>query len=387
MRKVYNISFLTILLSLSAFVQQATADVGPNKDFVKTIAKEFPLPAKGEVRIDNKHGRVDIKTWDKQAVRFDITLTVKAGDAESAERAFGRIAINFDNGASYAAAKTLIQSQSGRSAWSFWPSWFSSVWSGSDKVELKIDYSVSMPKAASLDLDLEYGDAAMPQMLGAVSADIRYGNLRIDGAAGFLRLAMAYSDGSVGSAGNGNYDLAYSNLDMGACKNANFTAQYSNVSLEEGAELLASAKYANFDIARAVYLKADGKYDTYKVGAVRQLVVDGSYSDINIGSLLERSDITARYGSVLIRSLESSFKEVAVDGSYADIKIYVSPDAKFKLAASAGYADVRYPEGLRIASDKRRSNSHEVEGNFGAGAPSSSINVQSNYGGIKIMLK
>ena len=103
-------------------------------EFSKTLKKEFAISPTGTTYLDNKYGKIEVKTWDQNRVRITATIKVKAGSQSAADAIFDRIAINFSSGEGYVKAQTNIEPN--KKGWLQW-SWF-----GSSSGDYSINYEV-----------------------------------------------------------------------------------------------------------------------------------------------------------------------------------------------------------------------------------------------------
>ena len=84
MKLVYEFSARLLLLALLVSV----AHIGVAAEFTKTIKKEFDITSDGTTSITNKYGKVEIKTWDRNRVKVDVTIVVKASSESKAQEVF-----------------------------------------------------------------------------------------------------------------------------------------------------------------------------------------------------------------------------------------------------------------------------------------------------------
>ena len=54
-------------------------------DASKKIDKEFSISADGTTSIDNRHGKVEINTWNQNKVKISVEIKVKASSQKAAD--------------------------------------------------------------------------------------------------------------------------------------------------------------------------------------------------------------------------------------------------------------------------------------------------------------
>ena len=91
----------------------AKADSSPTQEFTRNINREFGTTAEGMTALYNKYGTVNVKTWQNNSVKIDISIVVNAGSQREADKIFDRIKVNFANAAGYVKAETMIEQSNG----------------------------------------------------------------------------------------------------------------------------------------------------------------------------------------------------------------------------------------------------------------------------------
>lgn len=373
MKKI-NLYLALLFLPLGLFAH----DDIQKKEFVKEINKAFDMDRKGQLSIINKHGKVDIKTWDKPEVKIDVKIIVQAKDEDRAAEIFERINVAFNNDTDYVKAVTDIKSKKG--SWSKWSSWGTA----SSRDEFEINYEVSMPDDGRLDVRNKYGDTYVAVTDGPVSAEVGYGSIRFEGVNNELKLYLGYGDATIIMAETVSAEVNYSKIGIRNANDADLNTKYSKINMEKVGSVRAVTKYDEFSINEVGTMRIEGKYGKFNINQINKLVADGKYTDYIIGSLKSEVDVVLSYGGLSIESLKKGFDTVRLDGSYANFKIVTDPGIDYKVDASASYGDVKLPESISTTYKRDSGYSYRVEGVVGGGIPSSIIKVKVNYGDVRI---
>ncbi|MBK8567019.1 MAG: hypothetical protein IPN76_27740 [Saprospiraceae bacterium] len=349
----------------------------PNaQDFTKTIKKEFPLNSNGTVNIVNKYGKVDVKTWDKNRAKVEVTIVVKASSESQAQPVFDRIRIEFANDDSYVKAETVIEST--KSNWFDWGGW-------NEKTEFQINYQVYMPASASIDLTNKYGDALVAPLNGKAKADIKYGNIRLEGANAGLSLVLDYSEGStVVKSGDANVNISYSKLTMNDVRNVNLTSKYSKLNLENGGDLNAESRYDDMKLGKVNHLQCNTKYGSVAVGSANSIKATAQYSDIKVERLKGNGDFDIAHGGLRIDNVSKGFEKINLLGEHSDFRIGIENGASYTFDANASFAGIAYPDGLVVTYEQEKGSSHQVKGHAGSQNTKGAIKASLNYGGLKV---
>jgi hypothetical protein len=360
-------------LTLEPVVEQPDLNA---QDFTKTVKKEFPLNSNGMVNIVNKYGKVDVKTWDKNRAKVDVTIVVKASSESQAEPVFDRIRIEFANDDSYVKAETVIES--GRNNWRDWAPWME------EKTEFQINYQVYMPASASIDLSNKYGDALVAPLNGKAKADIKYGNIRLEGANAGLSLVLDYGNGTVVKSGDVNVNVSYSKLTMNDVRNVNLTSKYSKLNLDNSGDLNAESKYDEMKLGKVNHLQCTSKYGSMTVGSANRVRATVQYTDISIERLKGDGDFDISYGGLRIDNVSKGFEKINLLGKHSDFKIGIENGASYTFDANASFAGIAYPDGLVVTYEQEKGSSHQVKGHVGGQNARGAIKASLNYGGLKV---
>ena len=343
------------------------------QEFTKTIKKEFPINATGAVNLVNKYGKVDVKTWDKNRAKIDVTIVVKAGSESDAQRVFDRIRIDFTNDDNFVKAETVIEST--KSSWWSW---------GNDHSEFQINYEVFMPQTCALDLSNKYGDAFVAPLSSKAAVDVKYGNFRLEGVGGDLNVKLGYGNGTVVKARDVVADVSYSKIIFNDMRDATMETSYSKITVDNGADLKVESRYDQFSIAKISRFNCQSRYGNMEIGDVENIVAVSRYTDYKIGRLGDNGDFDLQYGGLRVDHLAKGFSSVNMLGKYSDFKIEVEDGASYIFDAATNYAGITYPEGLNVTFEKDKGTSHEVKGHKGTQNARSVIKASLNYGGLKV---
>ncbi len=343
------------------------------QEFTKTIKKEFPINATGLVNLINKYGKVDVKVWDKNRAKIDVTIVAKASSESAAQDVFDRVRIDFTSDDNFVKAETVISST--KNSWWNW---------GDSKSEFQVNYVVYMPSTASLDLSNKYGDATVEPITGKAHIDVKYGNFRLEGVGGELSLALGYGNGTVVKARNVSADVSYSKLNLNDVQDVNFTTKYSKLFVDKGASLNADSRYDHFNLTKVSRFNCQSRYGNVEVGDAESVIAVSRYTDYKINKLRDNGDFNLEYGGLRVDNLAKGFSNINLDGKYSDFKIHVEDGASYSLDAATNYAGIDYPAGLNVTFEKDKGTSHEVKGHAGTKGARSVIKANLNYGGLKV---
>lgn len=374
MRRTYSyIALLTLgLFALTANDVQAADD---KKDFTKTIKKEFPISPNGNVSITNKYGKVDVSTWDRDRVKVEVKITVRAKDEETAQTGFDRIEIHFSDTPNSLSAKTEI-TEAESSIWT--------MWNYNSNIDFNIDYQVFMPASCNLDLSNKYGDSFIAALTGNTSITVKYGNFNLDGADGDLKINLGYGNGTIKEAKDVSVTGKYCSLKFEEAGDVDIESKYSKIQIEEASSIETVSKYDHYDISKAVSVRNEGKYDNFKIGQIDNIVVVSKYTDFKVDHLINGADCEMKYGGARFNRVEKDFSEINLVGNHTDFKVKVDDDANYHFDADTDYAGLKYPSNMKVIILDKDGSKKEMSGYCGKKDAKSIIKATLDYGGLKV---
>ncbi|MBK7410324.1 MAG: hypothetical protein IPL49_19950 [Saprospirales bacterium] len=368
MKPVYKILGILAMVLLVAPMGWAS----PKAEYSKTIKREFSIDPSGLTQFITKYGRLDVKTWDQDRVKVEVTIRVQARSEDDAQKVFDQIRIDFTSSNNLVKAETIVESNSG---WNWW---------GSSKSDFTIDYEVFLPKTVSLDVAHKYGDVFTSDFAGRVVMDLKYGNLRMDELSNDLNLDLSYGNATIASVRDAQANIAYSNLTLAKVRDGNFTTKYSNVSIEEGNYIQSESKYDTYRIGKISKLNSRGSYGAVEIKHVDDMTSSFRYTDFKVAEISNSADLDLEYGGARLEKVLKGFSEIRLTGRYTDFKVKVEEGANYQLEASGKYAGILYPSSMNVTYEKELATYHEVTGHNGVANARSVIKVRMDYGGLKM---
>ena len=139
----------------------------------RSLSRAFALKPDTEIQISNKYGDIELISWDKDSVRFDIDVKVISNKESKALTAFEYIDFDFKSTAHYIIAKTSFAGQG--TFWSEVKDLASTVFTGSTTTH--IDYKIFLPANAIIKIDHKYGNIFISDYDGSLEIKLSNGDL------------------------------------------------------------------------------------------------------------------------------------------------------------------------------------------------------------------
>jgi hypothetical protein len=325
--------------------------------------------------VDNNKGNISITTWDRNTIKIEVEIIVKAKDVTQAEEFFKQIKIDFEKNSGYVKATTSKEKE--EETWRDW------IWGSAQNINWNVHYKITMPKTNNLSVSNKFGDVYVANLKGDASVNVKYGNYKLSNFEN-LRCDFSYGEGTVSEVKNLIIDVKYCDIKLRTIKNINITSKYSEINIDEAAEIRSNSKYDDFEIGKVTDFNSTGKYDDFVIGKVGTINVLGRHSDFKIESILKSGDFNVEYGEVIIDNLAVSVEKLKLIGQYTEFVIDTE-GGTFNLIVDGDATEVETPENMNTTSKEKDNNVLKLKGKVGTGNSNSLIEVRTKYGSLKII--
>ena len=359
MKSIYKITFLFLLypIMLSAHMDEKKHEKN------RIIKKEYNVNSDAKVAIDNRYGNLNITTWDKNRVEIEVTITVKGDDFENVEDKLASIDVDFESSLGLVFAKTRFEKE--QKSWSFWKR--------NDNISYQINYKVKMPKTNAVDLDNDYGNIYVDNLLGKADIKCAYGKIYVGELFG----------------NNNNINLDYcSSSTIDFIKSGNINVDYSKITVEDSENLKVNADYSTLKFGKIGRLNFNADYGSITIDEATNVNGNADYVSMRFRTIKKSLIMDMDYGAISVKRLVKGFERVEIDGQYAGIKIGVDSDAVFDFELDLQYASFKgVDDKMEFSKKISKTTKKYYEGKFGKGNSSASIFIRSQYGGVSIQEK
>ncbi len=151
--KICSLLFLLMALTTSAL----HADNSNEKR--KTYSKSYALSSNQRVKIANKFGKVEVKAWERNEVKVDVTIIAFSENERVAQGILDNITIESSDG-NPVTFTTKFQGNTNTKG---------------QKSKMEINYMVYMPASNPLDIKNEFGSSSIPDWEGEVNIKQSFG--------------------------------------------------------------------------------------------------------------------------------------------------------------------------------------------------------------------
>lgn len=381
-RSIYRIPILLGLICSFQLLAAAPADPGcvEKREYVKNISKTFDLAEDGRLELANRHGHINVESWDQEKTVIDIKIIVNADSEDNANKVFDRVRIDFSHASSLVSARTQIGTES--------KGWWERMFGGFNSDDFKIIYDVKMPNAAFLRAEGQYCNISVDDHGGEVSISSRYGNIDLEDIGDRAEVLCKYGNIKIRSLrADSRVEVGYGNLDITSVSNElDVKIRYGELRIDEVPELILDSRYTDMRLGKVGDLRLNGSYGDLRMEEVTNLRAATTYSEYEIDKVFKMADISTAYGDVEIEWVKAGFSEIRIKGSYSDIEVRMDPTAGYELDARTSYAGIDHPSELVISRRESKSNSECIKGQCkGKGKSTGRLELASTYGDISIV--
>jgi hypothetical protein len=310
-----------------------TIQSGETEEKIKTYSKSYAVDGNDKLEIENKYGRVNVNTWNKNEIRVDVQIKGDASDNETAQKMIDAISISDSKSGDIVSFRTNF----GNGSSSIW-NLFNNM---NDHHKVEVNYTIYMPSTISLTMSNKYGAVVLPSLSGKVVLDNAYGSI----------VAKALT--------NPSNELRF---------------RYYEVNIEE-------LKAGQIDLS----------YGSLKLGNVGRLEANVTYAPIDIGKLSTSGSFNVRYGGgIKINEISKDLKNLDIDGKYSSVNINLRGDESFDFDITVKYGSFNYDDNRLKVTSKSPDDSKgyhptkSYRGYMGNNNSSNKITINSTYQSVKI---
>jgi hypothetical protein len=286
------------------------------------IVRNFKITPKSSVEVYNKYGKVHIRTWDVDSVRFEVDLRIQTSSAEKLNKLKSQISFDFTNTNYYIIAKTTFAKSGGVFSdvvETFVPS-----------NEVSINYIVYIPKTTMLKVDNKFGDVYIDDFQGTFSLSLSNGNLKANYLQGNTSVQLIAADGIINQIDKGKVTVSYSDLEI-----------------KEAGKIDIDSRSSVVNIGNAESVKIVSRRDKYIIDDIQNISGDGDFTTVKISKLAQELNLAMKYGGLSVDEINNKFSFINIGSSYTDVDLVFSKTAAYNLDITH-YIEVRlmYPANL-----------------------------------------
>ncbi|RZN81025.1 MAG: hypothetical protein EVB11_10710 [Winogradskyella sp.] len=358
MRQTIHYKLLIVLLILPTLI---FANVTTLSDKVTTrervIQKSYKVDKNATLKVNNKFGNVDIITWDKNTIEFDILIRVSGNDEDKIEDRLERIDIDFSATNSLVSAITKIEKN--KSNW--WN------WGKKMNLKLEINYVIKIPITNSIDINNDFGNVNVDTLKGVAKINCDHGNIT-------TKELMA--DGN-----ELNFDHT-KNCYFEYIKSGKINADFSSYTVAKTKDLNISADHTSGHIETAENITYNCDFKSLKVDNVNNITGNADHLTLLIGTVYKNVSVKSDFGSVKIGKMASNAQNISIDAEHARIYLGYDSAYNFNFDINLEHASLKNTDNFNFTKRRLKSSDKYYSGSYGDNSSNNLVKISSEFGSV-----
>ena len=365
-------SYKPILILLLSFVTVGLiAAPGELKEYTKTIEQEYDITADGNTSISNKHGKIEIKTWDQNKVKIHVLISVDVRAEEDAQKVFDRISIDFENSSGTVSAKTVFDQMLNR----YWNKRFR---------DLSIDFEVYLPATNNLRVKQSHGKVYIADMKGNADLDMSHADFWAKSFGGEVKINISHGNGTFENAGYVDVDLSHAKLHAQSVADADVNCSHGTFDAEKAVKVKSSSSHSHVLLGTVVDFETGrSNHDKIKIGAAERVRVNGGHTVVAVKEVSKSLDSHLQHGSCRV-GIVGEFSEINLEGSHASFTVLFDENARFRMDASSQHGGIHYPGDMQINYHVEKNSNKTVKGYYGSEDGAGMLKARLSHGSLKV---
>ncbi|WP_188051067.1 hypothetical protein [Flavobacterium sp. GP15] len=349
MKKQYKILLLFIMFPFVAFSTENDFNYSKQKN----INKAYYVNSDATLYIDNSYGNISVTTWNENIIELDISIKVSGDNENWVNQRINDINIDINALKGIISAKTILGNSSSKNK-------------GRNN-SFEINYTLKIPKNASVKLNNKYGNISTTDLYSLAEINCKYGK---------INLGKLFSTSAI--------QIDYcSNSSIDFFKYGSINAKYSNLKINQVGKIDLISDYTDVEIIESDVVKYNSKYGKIKIKNVQSLDASGNYLTIRIGEVFNQLKLNTKYSSLKIETINDKANSINIISGYTGIDIGYDSNFAFDFTIDLKYANFNHSNELEINSKEEISNSKKYMG-FYKKKGINNITIISDYGNVSL---
>lgn len=307
--KTKALAFLTVLL-YAAWLNPLMANAQMFSE-TRVESRSFRLKPGIEVQVYNKYGNVNVMSWEKDSVRFEVSISVRSKQQEKLNKIISSIDCEMVSTATFISARTIFHDNST----TFWKD----VVSYAGKLintgnNLQINYTVYLPADNPVKVSNKFGNIYMDSFRANVDINLANGDMQARDFSGIFKLKLEYGSAMLQETGHSQIDISYSELSVQQAANITLNSRSSTINLE-----------------KVNILELNSVRDKINVKSCTAVNGDASFSRIQINSLESGCTLRTKYGELKLNKVSRNFRNIYIRSEYTDVACFLNRQSSYSV--------------------------------------------------------
>ncbi|MDE5420734.1 hypothetical protein L3073_00785 [Ancylomarina sp. DW003] len=324
----------------------------------KKLTKTYT--ASTNLKIDTRYSRVEFKTWDKDEIKFDITISAESNKAEKAQTMLDNISIDMTEGDDLIIAKTVFGDFFKLKKLSH------SIF---NKGKIKINYTIYLPAQTQLDL---------------VQKDSR---IFVANHSGDIKLDLIYSEFTAENLkGKNDFELrSNSFLKIGKVNEVRLNVGGSEINIEEANNITGESRDSEYKLGVIDNMNIKSSRDKFEIKEIESLYGSSSLSKFDISYLGSELDYDISFGHLFIFNVDYLFSFIKLDSKFGNLGASFSSKANFTYEINHRAVKFDKTSAFDLEADKTMDGKKAIsKGKFGSKKATAKVNIRANNCKLKL---
>ncbi|MHA7059011.1 hypothetical protein ACWGOQ_0017430 [Aquimarina sp. M1] len=308
------------------------------EELSKSIKKAYNFTNAGELQLENKYGNIIITGWNQNKIQIAIDITVNKKDKEDAKDLLSRIRPFINATDDFVTIVSNIEEKS--------DSFFSKIFNrvnpfDFDKGNIQIDYKISLPTNAEIQINNKFGDIIISNWNGKLKTNLQHGDMWVNSNIVNANIEMKFGKLQTKSITYGKIELKNSEFNHETSKNLRVLSSGSTIIIEQ-----------------VTHLEIYSSKDKISIGKVDEIKGELEFSNIILENVKKDINLTLDIADFRVKRITEPDATIAIDQKSSELNINISK-LNFDFSASLEHGLLRIPKTFRnienkVIDEKRR---------------------------------
>jgi len=359
----------TLCIAVILITGSLVSTFGQSYEKSSRITRVFPAMEETEIQISNKYGNIHLIPWEKDSVKFEIELKVKANKEAKVDKLFDNVDFDFTSTRYYVIATTTFQKSN---IFTNISDMANTVMSSSIN-NVEIDYMVYFPEYSPVTIENKFGNIYSTDHAGKLDIHLSNGDFKVNNIYGDAGIKVDFGNIYINDITSGKISLSYGEL-----------------SIKKAKKLIITSKSSRIAIDTVLDLQIDSRRDKLYLTKVNTLKGQMSFSYINIKNIETEFMLNSRYGDITLEQSDSDLQFFNLNSSFTDVQLFITPKANFNIEIlHTSKTTIRIPEEdsqLEKEIIDKKADQYRVYGKIGKdNQATSTIKINATGGSVSIV--
>ncbi|WP_298541105.1 hypothetical protein [uncultured Aquimarina sp.] len=339
-------------------------NINAQEELSKSIEKVYDFTNAGELQLENKYGNIIINGWSQNKIEVAIDIVVNKKDKDEAEDLLARIKPSITTVGQSIIIFSNIEEKS--------DSFFSKVFNrvnpfDFDKGSIQIDYQISLPTNAEIQVTNKFGDIIINDWNGKLKTNLQHGDMWINNDIINANIEMKFGKLQTKSITYGKIKLKNSEFDHKTSKDLRIISSGSTVAIDQ-----------------VINLEIFSSKDKITIENIERIKGELKFSNIVLENLKNDVDLIMDVADFKVNKIIKPDTNINIDQKSSELDINVS-GLNFDFSASLEQGLLRIPKTFKniknnVIDSKKRL--REIKANYGIDSNKGTFNITGKKGVI-----